>query len=132
VIPAWSRAAVRRNSTNTLLTLPAAPKGVAGFLLFAKLRSMTVAPITIKTLGDLRRHGGRLFASCTAQFSGHGAFLDTDKLIARFGEDYVFVGDTRIAAACVCKQCGHRGATITLHPNTKVTGTNPYLKAKGG
>jgi hypothetical protein len=39
-----------------------------------------------------------------------------------FGEDFVFVRDTRIGRACVCRECGHRGAIIHLVANTKPSG----------
>lgn len=77
---------------------------------------MAIYPLDMDTLGKLRDFGYRLFAGCTAPGSGHGDWLDLDVLIERFGEDYVFINETRIGAACVCKKCGHRGATLTLHP----------------
>jgi hypothetical protein len=87
---------------------------------------------TVETLGDLKDHGMGLHAHCMAPYAGHGARLDLDKLIEQFGAGHVFVGDDRIERACVCKQCGHKGAKITVIANTKPTGwVNPYIKAKG-
>lgn len=74
---------------------------------------------TIETLGDLKAHNIGLYAHCTALYSGHGGPLDLDKLIETFGADYVFVGDKRIGAACVCKVCGHRGAQISVVPDSR-------------
>lgn len=71
---------------------------------------------SLETLGHLRDMNVRIFAHCTAQYAGHGDWLDIDALIERFGEDYVFINETRIGAACVCRKCGHRGATLRLHP----------------
>jgi len=76
----------------------------------------------VETLGDLRDHGMGLYANCTALNAGHGALLDLDALIARYGEDFVHVGSDVIASACVCRKCGHRGATLTVMANTKIGG----------
>lgn len=72
---------------------------------------------TVSTLGDLRDYGMGLFANCTAQFAGHGSQLNLDELIEKYGEDYVFINETRIARACKC-WCGHKGAKITMVANT--------------
>ena len=71
-------------------------------------------PLAIDTLGKLRDLGYGLYAHCAALYAGHGSLLDLDLLIERYGEDYEFVGEERIAAACTCKRCGHRGATLRL------------------
>lgn len=72
----------------------------------------------VSTLGDLRDHEMGLFANCTAPSSGHGSVLSLDKLIESYGEDYVFINETRIARACKC-WCGQRGAKLTVLANTK-------------
>lgn len=68
----------------------------------------------IETLADLKAHRMGLYASCTAQYAGHGAPLDIDMLIERFGPDYVFINEQRIGASCVCRKCGHRGAELRV------------------
>ena len=83
---------------------------------------------TVETLGDLRDHGMGLYAACAAPNVGHGAKLDLDVLIEKFGEDYVYINDKRIGAACRCKQCGHLGADIRVTANTT---PSAYQKAKG-
>jgi len=83
-------------------------------------------PLRIDTLGKLRATGGGLYAHCTALYAGHGAQLDLDMLIAQYGEDYRFVGDKRIAAACVCKRCGHKGATLRLTVNSRRQAIREY------
>lgn len=83
---------------------------------------MTLANGIVETLGDLRDFGNGLYAHCLAPNVGHGGKLDLDMLIKRFGEDYVFINETRIGAACVCKKCGHVGASLRLISNTKTRG----------
>lgn len=69
---------------------------------------------TIETLGDLRDHNMGLFAHCTRPNAGHGGNLDIELLIARLGEGHVYINDCRIAAACVCRKCGWRGAELRV------------------
>ncbi len=80
---------------------------------------------TIETLGDLKAHDIGLNAHCSAPDTGHSGPLDIDMLIERFGADYIFIGDRRIGAACVCKVCGHRGARVMLAPDTR---PSTYIK----
>lgn len=58
----------------------------------------------------------RLWAHCLAPNAGHGGPLDLDRLIDRYGADYVVVGEKRIGARAVCSKCRHRGAMITVSP----------------
>lgn len=71
-------------------------------------------PKKVETLGDLRDHEMGLYAHCLAPSVGHGGPLDLGSLIEVLGEDYVFINDKRIGAACVCRKCGHQGAGITV------------------
>jgi hypothetical protein len=77
----------------------------------------------VETLGDLRENGMGLFGHCTAPNVGHGSRLDLDALIARLGEDHVYINDRRLASALVCRRCGHRGALITVTANTMTAAT---------
>lgn len=76
----------------------------------------------ISTLSDLKRHGMRLYAACEAPNVGHGAYLDLDALIERFGPDYSYVDDGRIGRACRCQKCGHLGAMVLLMPRDGPSG----------
>jgi hypothetical protein len=77
---------------------------------------------TVETLGNLLDHGMGLYAHCARPGAGHGARLDLDMLIERYGEDYVYINDRRIAAACICQKCGHRGAKVNVVANTRAGG----------
>lgn len=68
-------------------------------------------------------------ANCRGPNCGNGKALPLDMLIERFGPDYEIVGETRIAAACKCDRCHHRGAQI--HMMTK-TASSPYRAASEG
>lgn len=70
--------------------------------------------IYIQTLQDLKDHDMGLFAHCRAPFAGHGAALDIDMLIKKFGSGYVFINDRKIGAACVCRKCGFEGAELRV------------------
>jgi hypothetical protein len=70
-----------------------------------------------------------LIANCAGKKCGYGRKLDLDVLIERFGTDYEVFNEKRIAAACVCKRCGHRGASLHLTGNTTPNGSE---KTKGG
>lgn len=92
---------------------------------------MALEQIKLETLGDLKRQGYYLTAHCKGNNCGHGKRLDTDKLIEQFKADYVFIKETRIAAACRCEECGHKGATLRLSPGG-LEFKNSYQWAKGG
>ena len=77
---------------------------------------------SVSTLGDLKLHGKRLYAHCTAPYSGHGAPLDLDALIRRFGADYDYINETLIAASCVCRKCGHKGAKVNVVADSRPVG----------
>lgn len=68
-------------------------------------------------------------ANCAGPHCGRGRALDLDVLIAKFGPDYCVINETRIAAACRCDRCGHKGAIIHRMANVRPNG---YRKAKDG
>lgn len=72
--------------------------------------------VTLSTLGDLKTHCHTLFGHCTGQYCGRGRPLDLDALIERVGANYVVIRETLIAAALVCKSCGHKGGKLAIHP----------------
>lgn len=82
---------------------------------------------TVETLGDLKTSGMGLYAHCTAPNAGHGSPLDLDELIRRLGESFVYINDTTIGRAAVCKRCGHKGAFLTVIANTKGGWISPYV-----
>jgi hypothetical protein len=81
------------------------------------------------TLAEMKAKGEGLMANCRGPNCGRGRLLPMDLLIERYGPDYEVIGDTRIAAACKCDRCGHRGAQVNLQANTS---PNAYASAKGG
>lgn len=68
--------------------------------------------IIIQTLGELRDHQIDMWGHCIG--CGGGGRLDIDKLIERYGADFVYVGETAISKALVCRKCGRCGGNITL------------------
>jgi hypothetical protein len=82
----------------------------------------------MSTLAEIKAAGEGLMANCAGPNCGHGKMLPLDLLIYRYGADYEMTGETRIASACKCERCGHRGAVVHLIANSKPTG---YSKAKG-
>ncbi len=85
--------------------------------------SLIKRPIIIDTLADYRRHGMNIWANCAVPTCSHGARLDLEDLIRRFGEAYEPVGGGAIEKAVVCRRCGSRGATLTIshgHATTSV------------
>ena len=80
-------------------------------------------PVTIVTLADYRRHGMNIWVNCAVPTCSHGARLDIEDLIKRFGEAYRPVGSKAIEKAVVCRRCGARGATLTIshgHATTSI------------
>lgn len=67
--------------------------------------------IIIQTLSDLREHQIDMWGNCLC---GAGSKLDMDKLIERYGADFVYVGETKISAALECRKCRRRSGSITL------------------
>lgn len=80
------------------------------------------------TLAEIKAAGEGLMANCARLDCGHGKPLSLDLLIERYGQDYDVIRETRIAAACKCERCGHKGAIIHRIANTTPTG---YSKSKG-
>lgn len=80
------------------------------------------------TLTEIKAAGEGLMANCARPDCGHGKPLSLDLLIERYGPEYDVIGETRIAAACKCERCGHKGAIIHRIANTTPTG---YSKSKG-
>lgn len=76
----------------------------------------------MSTLSQIKASGEGLMANCAGPNCGHGKPLDLDMLIARFGPDYEMINETRIAAACKCERCGHKGAAIHLVANSRPRG----------
>jgi hypothetical protein len=90
----------------------------------------------LTTLADLKERGEGLTAHCGAPNCGHSKRLPLDLLIARYGAGYNIINETRIAAACKCEKCGHKGAVIHIAANTTphhspVSKPSAYAKAKG-
>ena len=69
--------------------------------------------ISLRTLGDLKQAGYRLYGNC---YCGRSRELDLDMLIERYGEDYVFINEHRIQRSLKCTSCGHPGGKLTLQP----------------
>jgi hypothetical protein len=68
-------------------------------------------PVSLATLGDLRRHDHALRANC--ERCQYGPLLDTDGLIARFGEGQGIIG---WRPALRCTRCGATDCSLTLVP----------------
>lgn len=68
-------------------------------------------------------------ANCAGPNCGHGKPLPLDVLIESYGPDYEAINETRIAKACKCARCGHKGAIIHRIANKK---TPTYQQMKGG
>lgn len=66
-------------------------------------------PISIATLGDLRRYGYALRACCES--CHHSARLDLDALIARYGEAWSHI---RWRPRLRCTACGSQGCAIMV------------------
>jgi len=82
----------------------------------------------MSTLSEIKASGEGLMANCAGPNCGHGKKLDIDMLIERFGTDYEVVNERRIAVACKCDRCGHKGAVVHMVANSTPSG---YSKAKG-
>ena len=83
---------------------------------------MPMRPVVYSTLADYKAGGLNLWANCAAPRCAHGAKLNIDGLIDRFGLEYQPVGSSAIQASVVCQRCGARGATLTVshgHPTTE-------------
>ena len=79
-------------------------------------------PVTFSTLADYKIGGMNLWANCKSPRCAHGAKMDLDVLIQRFGANYEPVGNDAIERAFVCKRCGTKGAVLTTshgHPTTE-------------
>lgn len=83
---------------------------------------------SMSTLSEIKAAGEGLMANCAGLNCGHGKPLDLDMLIERYGPDYNVINETRIAAACKCERCGHRGARIHRIANTT---PSSYRDTKG-
>ena len=68
------------------------------------------------TLGDLRADGWTVMGECTGRDCGHGAALDLDVLINRFGADHSVINETKISRHLRCTSCGHLGGDLRLIP----------------
>jgi hypothetical protein len=75
--------------------------------------------IVVQTLGDLMANGMGLNAHCGSTVCARGRALDIGVLIERFGSDYVYIGERRIAASLRCS-CGHKGGAL------RVSAQSPY------
>ncbi len=80
---------------------------------------MTTYPKSVETLGQLKADGNYLMGHCgrPGLVCGHASILPLDTLIEKYGADYVFIGEKRIARAIVCKACGHKGGSMTVGSN---------------
>jgi hypothetical protein len=83
------------------------------------------SPVSLSTLGDLKRAGYRIVGHCSHPYCGVSRTLKLDDLIERLGPDYVVINETRIARNFLCQssQCEHsqrgqRGGSNTLQPPT--------------
>lgn len=63
---------------------------------------------------SLSAHCARPGGAC-----GHHRGIDLDDLIAKLGEDYVYINDKRIGAMMVCQACGYKGAQIMVVADTR-------------
>ncbi|GAB5506098.1 MAG: hypothetical protein Rhirs2KO_12610 [Rhizobiaceae bacterium] len=71
----------------------------------------------VSTLSDVARMGCQIWANCCGQNCGHGAKLDLEKLIERFGPDCPVSRPGGFLSRMRCTRCGHLGASPTLTPN---------------
>lgn len=83
----------------------------------------------MSTLAEIKASGEGLMANCVGPSCGHGKPLPLDMLIERYGADYETTNETRIAKACKCARCSHKGAVI--HRIANSTPAN-YRQMKGG
>lgn len=91
--------------------------------LFPRFRPCAISA-QMGTLAEIKARGEGLRANCGRPdlTCGHGERLDLDMLIDVYGPDYDLINETRIAKACKCKACGHKGVVIHLVANSKPTG----------
>lgn len=68
------------------------------------------------TLGELKAGGWTLMAECVGRDCGHGAALDLDQLIQRFGARHRVINDQIIARRLRCGVCRHLGGSLRLIP----------------
>lgn len=87
--------------------------------------------VSMTTLAELKRRGEGLMAHCGRFDCVNSKRLDLDMLIERYGPDYTIINETRIARACKCEACGHKGAIINLIANT-TPHHSPVSKPRGG